>query len=232
MGTWLREAGADLSVCRAWDGDEVPSLSAYDGWVVLGGSMNAYADEVAPWLPTVRDRIAEAARDGVPVLGICLGHQLAAVATGGAVTVNLAGQRVGLYDIGWTAAAGDDALVGPLASPRRGVQWNSDIVTSLGESATVLATLPDGEIQAARFAPTVWGVQWHPEVDRAIATSWAEGDRQDHLERGIDQDVILEMIEGAGPELQAAWRPLAESFVAQVGRAARAARAAEERRHN
>ena len=122
-------------------------------------------------------------------------------------------QRVGIYEIGWTSAAADDRLVAPLATPRRGVQWNSDVVTSLGDGAEVLAAFPDGEIQAARFAPTVWGVQWHPEVDRAVVTSWAEGDRDDHLERGIDQEAVLEMIEAAGSELEAAWRPLAESFV-------------------
>ena len=34
--------------------------------------------------------------------------------------------------------------------------------------AVALATAPGGELQAARFAPSVWGVQWHPEVDDEV----------------------------------------------------------------
>ena len=220
LGEWLADAGCRLTPCRPWAGEEVPPLSAYDGWLVLGGSVGAHDDAEAPWLPTVRARVAEAAGTGVPVLGVCLGHQLAAVATGGEVAVNPAGQRVGLVGVGWTAAAADDPLLGPLASPRRALQWNSDVVVRLPEGARLLAALPGGEVQAARFAPSVWGVQWHPEVDREVLTSWAAGDRDDHLERGIDQEAVLAEVAAARDELEAAWRPLADSFAALLGLAA------------
>lgn len=216
MATWLEAAGCRLTVCRPWAGEDLPALSAYDGWLVLGGSMNAYDDERAPWLPTVRQRIREAAGGGVPLLGVCLGHQLAAVATGGRVEKNPAGQRVGLFQIGWTDAAGHDALTSPVSTPRRGLQWNGDIVVELGADAVLLAATEEGEVQAARFAPTVWGVQWHPEVDPAVAGSWAEGDRDDHLARGIDQEALLASVAAAADELEAAWRPLAESFARVV----------------
>lgn len=215
FGEWLAEAGCEVTVCRPWAGDEVPPLEEYAGWLVLGGSMNAQADHLAPWLPEVRARLAQAGRDGVPALGICLGHQLAALALGGTVEVNPAGQRVGLKDVGWTEEATSDPLVGDLATPRRAVQWNSDVVTALPGGAVALARL-EGEVQAARFAPTVWGVQWHPEVDRAVATSWARGDREDHLHRGIDQEALLASIESARHELDEAWRPLAHAFAAML----------------
>lgn len=216
IAAWLVDAGAELSFCRPWAGDEVPPLTSYDGWLVLGGAMGAYDDDLAPWLPEVKDRIAEAATVGTPVLGICLGHQLVAVATGGRVVKNPAGQRVGVYDVGWTSTAAEDRLTARLSTARRAVQWNSDIVSELPPEGAVLAALADGEIQAARFAPSVWGVQWHPEVDRRVVQSWADGDRQDHLDRGIDTDEVLQEIEMAAHELETAWRPLAESFVAVV----------------
>ena len=53
--------------------------------------------------------------------------------------------------------------------------------------------------------PWAWGVQWHPEVDVPVAGSWAEGDRADHLERGIDQQALLDEIDAARAELDTAW---------------------------
>ena len=71
------------------------------------------------------------------------------------------------------------------------------MVTGLPDAAVVLAETPEGELQAARFAPTVWGVQVHPEVDVPVLTSWAAGDRDDHLHRGLDQEALLAEIEAA-----------------------------------
>lgn len=215
--TWMTQAGAEVTVCRPWAGDEVPALASFDGWLVLGGAMGAYDDEVAPWLPTVKDRIIQAATERAPLLGICLGHQLVAVATGGRVIKNPAGQRAGLFHVGWTSAAANDPLVGSVATPRRAVQWNGDVVVALPEHAELLAVSDSGEVQAARFAPTVWGVQWHPEVDRAVVERWSDGQREDYLDRGIDSDAALAAIEAAASELEDAWRPLAAAFVARVG---------------
>ena len=213
VGTWLDEAGADLDVCRPWAGDELPALASYDGLVVLGGSMGADDDALYHWLAPVKQLLREAVDGDVATLGICLGHQLLAVALGGESVPNHGGQQVGLFDVGWLEAAADDALVSGLG-PVRGVQWNSDVVTRLPAGAVALAETADGELQLARFAPRAWGIQLHPEVDVPILTSWAAGDRDDHLERGIDQEALLKEIDAARDELDAAWRPLAARFLA------------------
>jgi GMP synthase (glutamine-hydrolysing) len=218
LGTWLAEAGAELRVCRPWAGEEVASLDGADALLVLGGSMGANDDATCPWLGAVRERIREAVDTGLPTLGVCLGHQLIAVALGGRSEPNAAGQQVGLFDVGWTPEAATDELMGPVATRRRGVQWNSDVVTRLPEGAVPLAVMPTGENQAARFAPAAWGVQLHPEVDRAVLTSWAAGDRDDHLEKGIDQEAVLREIDAARGELDDAWRPLATRFAELAGR--------------
>ena len=217
LGTWLVDAGAELAVCRPWAGDEVPALAEYDGFVILGGSMGAPAADTHPWLASVKERVREAADEAVPTLGVCLGHQLAAVALGGSVEVNPHGQQVGLYDVLWRPAAKDDGLVSGLAPNMRGIQWNIDLVTELPEGAVALAATADDELQVARFAPTVWGVQLHPEADEPVVQSWAAGDRDDHLERGIDQAAVLAEIDAARAELDDAWRPLASGLVALAG---------------
>jgi GMP synthase (glutamine-hydrolysing) len=96
----------------------------------------------------------------------------------------------------------------------RGIQWNTDLVTALPDGAVALAETAEGELQIARFAPTVWGVQPHPEADEPVLQSWAAGDRDDHLERGIDQAAVLAEIDAARAELDDVWRPLASGLVA------------------
>lgn len=218
LGTWLVEGGADLVPCRPWAGDEVPDLDGYDALLVLGGSMGANDDATTPWLAAVKDRLRTALDTGLPTLGVCLGHQLIAVALGGEVRPNDRGQQVGLFDVGWTDEAAADDLVAPVATPRRGVQWNSDVVTRLPDGAVVLAVMPTGELQAVRFGPAMWGVQLHPEVDEPLVRSWAAGDRDDHLEKGIDQAAALREIDGARAELDTAWRPLGLRFAELAGR--------------
>jgi GMP synthase (glutamine-hydrolysing) len=217
VGTWLTEAGAEIEVCRPWAGDELPALTPYDGLVVLGGSMGADDDALHHWLAPLKQMVRDAVDAGVATLGICLGHQLLASALGGSVTPNPRGQQVGLYDVGWLPTAGDDELVSGFGQVR-GVQWNSDIVVGLPEGSVALAETPEGELQLARFAPRAWGIQLHPEVDVPILTSWAAGDRDDHLERGIDQEAVLREIEAAHDELDRAWRPLAVRFLEVAAR--------------
>lgn len=214
VGGWLATAGCDVVVCRPYAGDVLPALATYDALLVLGGPMGANDDTTHAWLAPVKELVRDARATQVPTLGICLGHQLIAVALGGAVDRNPRGQQVGLLGLGWTAAAADDPLLGPLATPRRGVQWNDDVVTRLPEDATLLAETEHGEVQAVRFAPLMWGVQLHPEVDVPVLRPWAESDRGSHETRGIDTDGVLRDIDAARQELDDAWRPLAEGFAA------------------
>jgi len=212
FGSWLEDAGCEVVVCRPYAGDPLPTLAEYDALLVLGGSMAA--TDRHPWLAPLRDLVREAATTGLPVLGICLGHQICAVEFGGTVEPNPRGQQLGLLDTGWTDAAAGDVLFGPLSTPRRAVQWNDDLVTRLPDDAVALAVTPHGETQAARFAPAVWGVQWHPEVDRGVLEVWAHDDEERHVAAGIDQERVLADIDAASKELEKAWRPLAEGLAA------------------
>lgn len=212
VGIWLAEAGAEVVVCRPWAGDELPQDSAYDALVILGGSMGANDDHLVPWLAPLKQLVRDGVAQRTPVLGICLGHQLIGVALGGAAEVSDGGQQVGLFDVGWLPEAEHDELVGDLGTVR-GIQWNHDLVTTLPEGAVALAQTPQGELQVARFGDRVWGVQLHPEADEHIVLSWAEGDRDEHLDRGIDQESLVSEIAHARIELDQAWQPLAHRFV-------------------
>lgn len=215
MGDWLTDAGVVLDVRRPYRGDVLPTtLEGHAAMLVLGGSMDAWSDDAHPWLSQVQELVRRAADDGTPVLGICLGHQLAAIALGGTVARNPRGQQIGVLPMGWTEAAATDALLGPLRRAAVGVQWNNDVVTVVPAGTEVLARTPDGELQAARFAPSVWGVQCHPEAGEVIVSAWAANDRDEAASRGVDVDEYVARVAAAEPELQTTWRPLAQAFAA------------------
>jgi GMP synthase (glutamine-hydrolysing) len=211
MGEWLEQDGVALDVRRPYLGETLPEhLDDHDGMLVLGGSMDADADADYPWLTATKELIRSAAEKAVPVLGICLGHQLIAVALGGACDRNPLGQLVGRVEVGWQVEAADDPLLGALTEAQDAVHWNDDVVTVLPPGAVVLARTARGELQAARFAPTVWGVQWHPEVHAGIVAGWAEHDRERARERGIDVDERVADIRASHDHLTAQWRGLAD----------------------
>jgi GMP synthase (glutamine-hydrolysing) len=212
MGTWMGDA-VEVVACRPYDGEPLPeSLEGYAGLVVMGGAMGANDDEKAAWLPGTRQLIRSAAGTGLPALCICLGHQLAAVAMGGEVLPNPRGRQFGLLPVGWAAAAADDPLFGAVADSPRALQWNDDIVTRLPEGAVRLATAPGGEVQAARYAETVWGVQWHPEVDEPLVRLWTADGGVDPAEA----EAQLQDLARSSDELERSWRPLAVRFTELV----------------
>ncbi|MGA8256240.1 MAG: type 1 glutamine amidotransferase [Nocardioides sp.] len=222
LGRWLAEEEIELDVRRPYAGDHLPAdLTEHAGLLVLGGPMDADQDGDYAWLAPTRDLLREGAESGVPTLGVCLGHQLLALACGGRVERNPRGRQLGVLDVGWTEAAGGDPLVAELATERRCLHWNQDVVTALPDQAVQLATAPDGEVQAARFGVRAWGIQPHPEADAAVAARWAASDRADDAVNSRGGQVV-EQVAACGAELAAAWRPLAASFARLVRQGASA----------
>lgn len=209
LADWLDDAGASLVTVRPDLGAHLPSPDEFDGLLVMGGIVGANDDGEAPWLPDVRGLIQRAGAAGVPVLGVCLGHQLATVATGGRVARNPNGKQRGILPIGYLPAAADDALFGPLPCNARGVHSNNDVAVQLAPDAVLLATAPGGEVQAARHAATIWGVQWHPEVDADVFANWCEIEPPASEE---EARAAIAEVDEASDELEAAWRPLAVRF--------------------
>lgn len=218
LEAWLVEAGVRPRVCRPWAGEELPTdPTTCDGLLVLGGSAGALDDDEVAYLAPLKELLRAAVAAEVPVLGVCLGHQLLAAALGGDVVPSPAGQRVGVHAVGWLPEAATDPLAGPLVGTTDvGVHWNNDVVVTLPPGAVALARTPEGDLQVARFAPMAWGVQLHPEVDRPVVAAWVGGDAAGYRARGIDPEAALAEVDAARAALDSAWAPLAAGFARQM----------------
>ncbi|HEV2885469.1 MAG TPA: type 1 glutamine amidotransferase [Jatrophihabitans sp.] len=209
---WLREAGAELVMCSPATGQPLPTdLSGYSALLVLGGGMNAYQDEVAGWLPQLRALLAEAVRTELPTLGVCLGAQLLAVATGGRVSAAET-PEYGSQLVAKRQAAAADPLFRELPITPDVLQWHVDEVSELPPGAVLLASSPVCQVQAFRVGRLAWGVQFHIETTPEIVTRWARQDEE--LLADYDLPAILERSIRAHPDIAEVWQPVVAAFVA------------------
>jgi GMP synthase (glutamine-hydrolysing) len=163
----LQAADCRWRSVRRFLGDELPALSGLDGLIVLGGPGPSADDDSVRHLVEERMLIADAARAGLPVLGICLGAQLLALALGGSVMAASA-PEIGMNTARLTVAGATDPVLGPLGSPFPVMQWHHDSF-GLPPGAVRLAGSDACANQAFRGAARAYGLQFHAEIDRALA---------------------------------------------------------------
>jgi GMP synthase (glutamine-hydrolysing) len=220
LGDWLTDAGCTLRVVRCQAGEPLPAtLDDVAGLVVLGGAMGAYDDDQVPWLSATKALLAQAVERGVATWGICLGHQLLAVACGGRVEQAAVPQAGVVTGQPTPAAHSDPVLVGwPADAPT--VHWNNDVVVQPPPDAVVLSTSAAG-IQTFRVGSNAWGMQFHPEVDPTTVAGWAADDvRAGRL--GADQAATrIEEIQAADADVTVAMAELARRWAGRVLEAAR-----------
>jgi GMP synthase (glutamine-hydrolysing) len=211
FGPWLEERGAALTVVRPFAGDVVPSTVDADGLVVLGGDMGADDDIEHRWLTDVRALMRTAVDQEVPTIGICLGGQILATATGGSVARGEAGMESGVIEVSARRAAADDELLKNLDWPILQGSMHRDAVVALPPGSTWLAESADYPHQAFRVGTSAWGVQFHPELSPERYNRWAAYVREDEhttarIRTGIAQFARCDTA------VEAAARTLAHSF--------------------
>jgi GMP synthase (glutamine-hydrolysing) len=148
-------------------GQALPEHDGVAGAVVMGGPMNVDEVDRFPALALECEWLAEAARRGMPVLGICLGAQLLARALGAEVRPGDA-KEIGFAPVEVTDP--DDPILGGLAPSTDVLHWHGDVF-DLPDGAQSLASSALTEHQAFR-AGNAWGVLFHPEADFALVEAW------------------------------------------------------------
>ncbi len=169
----LRDAGYDITV--RFRSVEHRDLDA-DLLVVLGGSMSVTAVEQHPFLRDALGLLTERFALDRPMLGICLGAQLLATATGGTVTRGKNGFEVGVAPVRWTRDGLDDLAVKGLPAKSMVAHWHEDTWSAVPNSK-LLASTDRYTQQAFRVGRSV-GLQFHVELTAQRFGEWLERDRE------------------------------------------------------
>ncbi len=171
---WFQEQHDTLARFRVrylFDSDPIPVLSESDGWIITGASVSVNDD--LPWLPAVQEDIRRAIGLEHPILGVCFGHQLLAVAAGGRVAPNPRGWELGSAAVELTPAGTASPLFQGMDARIPVYQTHQEVVTDLPAGAQVLAENEMG-VQAMQVGPKAFGVQFHPEFTAPIARMYVE----------------------------------------------------------
>ncbi len=168
---------SQVDVVRADAGEELPRNAHRHAGVVVTGSPSmvserlAWSERTAAWLRSIVDQ-------GIPVLGVCFGHQLLAHALGGRVDYHPSGREIGTVRIERLATAADDALLGQSPATFQAHASHQQSVLELPRDAVVLASSSHDPHHAVRYAPRVWGLQFHPEFSVGIMRDYLQRRRQ------------------------------------------------------
>lgn len=155
-----------LPVRTVLEPDSVPDVDELAGVVLFGGEMSAADVAGHPSVGVSRELARRAVDADVPTLGLCLGHQILALALG-AEHFPASSREVGLVESELVAA---DPWLADATGPLRAMQWNDDTV-SLPAGATLVARSASTPNTAFRYGSAL-GLQFHLEVDDGVLEVW------------------------------------------------------------
>jgi GMP synthase (glutamine-hydrolysing) len=147
-------------------------LAQVAGLVILGGPMGALDFDKHPGLRAEANLVRSVADAGIPLLGICLGHQIISTALGAKLHSGAANEvGVGTVDV-----IADDPVFGTAGQIAPVLHWHYDVVEA-PEGATVLASTEQTPNQAMRIGDLIFSTQFHVEVDRHMLDRWLAVDQ-------------------------------------------------------
>ena len=199
-----RELGTETVEFDVNEG-EIPDAFDFDAIAITGSAASVYWDE--GWIDETREYVREAIDRGLPVLGVCWGHQLLGDVLGGTV------EDMGQFEIGYREIRriGDSPLLAGLDDPFVAFVTHGDAVTELPPGAEPIAAT---DVANYGFRDgNAFGVQFHPEYDAETARAVTEG------KEFLDDDRIEAVLEEIDDETVAAageTKRLFDNFVAYV----------------
>lgn len=193
------EQGMTIHTIRPDQGEPLPDPMSTQNTiaVLLGGPMSVgerHQDELA-WMQRELDWLTIWHEQKKPVLGICLGAQLLAIAAGGAVQPLQVGlppqplKEVGYGSIHWLKKPNNEALLMGLQPSEMVLHWHGDRI-ELPTTATLLGSSLHCPEQVFRIGKNAVGLQCHFELTRPNLDKWIQ---EDH-------DYIMSAMGLDGPE--------------------------------
>jgi len=188
----IKEQGMSVTVVAPYTGDKLPRPESYTG-VVISGS-HAFVTDMEPWSKKVAKWIPDVIAAEIPLLGICYGHQLMALALGGTVANSPVGIEMGTVEIQLTEHTSDDPLFNGLSGTFKAHVSHAQSAETLPSDAVVLAYNQAEPHQAFAVGQFAWGLQFHPEFDADIMRAYVVEFSPQLKNFGYDPNAMQQMI--------------------------------------
>ena len=178
--------GWTFSAVWVKDGVFPAGVHDFDGYVITGSPASANGAE--PWIARLLAFIGELDAARVPTVGVCLGHQVIALALGGTVGHNRGGWGFGLAT---TTFARRESWMVPAQGALELYAAHCEQVTRPPKGAVLLGGSDFCPIASYRVGTHFFTTQYHPEMTEGFMAALIEehaGDvGQDVAERAREQ---------------------------------------------
>ena len=181
------------------DGELPGAPDECDAWLITGSRHGVY--DGLPWIEPLKAFLRRARAAGVPIIGVCFGHQIMAESFGGRAEKSDKGWGVGVqqYELGRAPAWIGDAPA------RISVHvLHQDQVTAVPDDATCLASSPFCEYAMLAYgdpeAPEAISIQSHPEFDEAFMRALVERIGGDRIPREAADAALASLGAPASPD--------------------------------
>ncbi|WP_296425137.1 type 1 glutamine amidotransferase [Yoonia sp.] len=155
----LQGNGFSFQTYNVVDMEFPAQITDSDGWLITGSRHGTYED--LPFIPPLEALIRDIYAAGIPMVGICFGHQIIAQALGG---------KVMKFDGGWAVGRQTYDWNGQSVSLNA---WHQDQVVTRPTDATTCASNAFCENAALIYGQRAFTVQAHPEFDAAFISGLA-----------------------------------------------------------
>lgn len=171
--------------------DTLPDAGQFAAAVITGS--HCMVTDHLPWSEAVARWLSQAVSQGLPVLGICYGHQLLAYTLGGEVGNNPRGSEYGTTMVHLHPSSHEDPLFSQMPDKFPAQVCHKQTVLRLPPGAVLLAYSSKDDYQAF-VVGNAWGIQFHPEFNAEVMRFYIRQFRQALLDEGQDAEALLKQV--------------------------------------
>lgn len=210
--TMLYGRGFTFQVYDVLEHEFPASAHDADGWLITGSKFGVYEDH--DWIPPLEQLARDIYAAGLPMVGVCFGHQLIAQALGG---------KVEKFEGGWSVGRVEYEMSDGTTLPLHA--WHQDQVIEKPEQAKTIGSTDFCEHAVLTYGDRVLTLQPHPEFGVGFVAGLA-------ATRGkgvVPDDVLQAAVDGLGPDV--ATTDVADTFEKLFKANSGKSESAEERRY-
>jgi GMP synthase (glutamine-hydrolysing) len=164
------------------------------GAAIISGSWSMVTDR-EEWSERTADWIRTVNRAGVPLFGVCYGHQLMADALGGQVDYLPGGRELGVHPIHLSDEGRKHVRLAAYPSTFTAILSHEQSVVRLPPQARVLAGSARDPHQILHYGGETWSTQFHPEFTPQLLGPCLERRRTVLESEGLDVTRLLDTLQ-------------------------------------